>query len=126
MQFTRPQFAGHADVPRMHGELGIEHSGVDRASLRLTEHGDEFVTALAHLRERAGSASWGDDGLFGAFVAAYNRCALTAVEAYAHLGGTVGGTGDALAVARRRVSDAEGDAGRQITGAHDKTGRAWA
>ena len=107
-------------------ELGIEHSGVDRASLRLTEHGDEFVTALAHLRERAGSASWGDDGLFGAFVAAYNRGALTAVEAYAHLGGNVSGHGDALAVARRRVSDTEGDAGRQIAAAADETGLTWA
>jgi hypothetical protein len=108
----------------MYGELGIEHSEVDRASSRLTEHGDEFVTALQYLRERAGASSWGDDGLFGAFVAAYNRSALTAVEAYARLGGTVGGTGDALAVVRRRVSDAEGDAGRQIAGAHDGTGLA--
>lgn len=109
----------------MYGELGIEHSEVDRASSRLTEHGDEFVTALQYLRERAGASSWGDDGLFGAFVAAYNRSALTAVEAYARLGGTVGGTGDALAVVRRRVSDAEGDAGRQIAGAHDETGPVW-
>lgn len=118
----------------MHGELnrglssglGIEHSGVNSASLRLTEHGDEFVTALVHLRERAGSASWGDDGLFGAFVAAYNRGALTAVEAYAHLGGNVSGHGDALAVASRRVSDAEGDAGRQIAAAADEAGLTWA
>ncbi|MGI5160869.1 hypothetical protein [Microbispora sp. CA-102843] len=108
----------------MHGELGIEHSEVGRASSRLGEHGDEFVTALRYLRERAGASSWGDDGLFGAFVAAYNRSALTAVEAYGHLGGTVGGTGDALAVASRRVSDAEVDAGRQIARAHDEPGLA--
>nr|WP_189180185.1 hypothetical protein [Microbispora rosea]GLJ84716.1 hypothetical protein GCM10017588_34440 [Microbispora rosea subsp. aerata] len=110
----------------MHGDLGIDHGGMERASLRLTEHGDEFATALRHLRERAGAASWGDDGLFGAFVAAYNRCALTAVEAYAHLGGKVSDTGGALAVARRRVSDAEGDSGRQILRSHGETDVAWA
>lgn len=108
----------------MHGELGIDHGGMARASFRLTEHGDEFVTALRYLRERAGSASWGDDGLFGAFVAAYNRSALTAVEAYGHLGGTVSGTGDALAVASRRVSDIEGDAGLRIARLHDEPGLA--
>lgn len=109
----------------MHGGLEIDHGAMKRAASNLVDHGDDYRAALQRLRERSDGSAWGDDGLFAAFVAAYNQCAWTALQAYSHMGTAIGDTGDALTTVRQRVSSADGDSGDAIRQLPEGLGPTW-
>ncbi|MDF5756041.1 hypothetical protein [Spongiactinospora sp. TRM90649] len=86
----------------------IDHQEVWQNAQQMSAHGEDYVAALARLRERgAGGAAWGDDGLIGEFTMAYGDCLLTGMTALTGLGAVIGDTGGALGavVARTRAAE---------------------
>jgi hypothetical protein len=86
-----------------------------REGVRLTEHGAGYDGAYQRLKERGDGASWNDDGLFGAFTAAYSECVRVSLAALTGLAGEITGTGDGLARVARNTREAEA-ANAEITG----------
>jgi hypothetical protein len=79
------------------GMDGLEMSmgALGRNASEITFHGESYDAAPLAARGIGGS-SWGDDGLFGLFAAAYAECTQVAIAAYGGISADIRGTGDGM------------------------------
>ncbi|MFB4268963.1 hypothetical protein [Nonomuraea sp. GTA35] len=86
----------------------IASGAVGREAEHVSTHGADYQAALQRLWERGnGVSSWGDDGLFGGFAAAYAECTQVSLMALLGVSGEIAGTGEGLSATARNTSIAE-------------------
>ncbi len=77
-----------------------------REAAEIEAHGANYDAAP--LAERGeGGTSWGDDGLFGVFQAAYAECTRIAVAAYGGISADMTGHSDGMRLSIRSIEDAD-------------------
>jgi hypothetical protein len=81
----------------------VEHEGT-----RVSTHGADYDAAIQWLRERGnGASTWGDDGLFCTFAAAYAECTQMGLAALTELSGEIDGTGEGMRGVSKNARDME-------------------
>ncbi|TMR98699.1 hypothetical protein [Nonomuraea basaltis] len=86
----------------------IASGAVGREGTNVGDQRTVYDAALQRLSERGyGSLSWGDDGLFGTFAAAYAACTQVSLTALTGVSGELDGTGQGLTGVARNARDTE-------------------
>ncbi|WP_371782139.1 hypothetical protein [Streptosporangium subroseum] len=81
----------------------VEHEGA-----HVSTHGADYDAAIQWLRERGnGASTWGDEGLFGTFAAAYAECTRIGLSALTGLSGEIDGTGECMVGVSKNARDME-------------------